>query len=273
MIKKHRNKNDYCLAGGLWIRNFTKKHVKAADINSLITPQDMQLMLDNESENHSKMLQRIDTESLDHNYIAIVNDGAGFERGQQLLHALPPEVVLIGVNETMKLWNNGRHMHYYVANDPYETCMNFVQKQEKVWPKCIVSSRTYPEFVSKQKGLIYEYAPTPDGKYTGLYVDAEYHIDDYRSAVCAAVGLAYKFNVRKLLLLWCFDGFDHQRPGTAEANGLWFYPQQKLAHQLVDGNLYWLKEAGVKLGYHSRGLEYKHAAYIAGDYITRFFAE
>lgn len=275
MIKKHRNKNDYCLAGeGLWVRNFTKKNVKAVDINNLVPVQDMQMMLSNESDNHCKMMQRIDTESFIHRKIMIVSDGLGFEQNQHLLDDLPNDVVVIGINESMKLWKTNQHMHYYVVNDPYESCMTFVPKQQKIWPKCIASTRTYPEFLNRFNGLIYEYSPTPDGKYSGFSTEAEYNIDDYRNAVCAAVGLSFRFGVQKLLLCWCNDVFDHERAGAEKmADETWIYPQQKLAHRLVDANLYWLKQQGVKIGYHSKGPEYKHAAYIAGDYITRFFAE
>jgi hypothetical protein len=275
MIKKHRNKNEYYLAGGgLWVRNFTKKNILPIDINSLIPDHDMKLMLHNETENRFKMLQRIDTESFSHPKIAIVGDGYGFEQGQSLLERLPPDVTVIGVNETLRRWANNQKMHYYVVNDPYDTCMHLLPKNQRVWPRCIASTRTNPDFISRFNGIVYEYSPVTDKNYSGLSSEAEYFVDDYRNAACAAVGLAYKFNVNKLLLFWCCDVFDHERAGAEKLpNNAWIYPQQKTAHQLVDGNLYWLRTREIKVGHHSKGPEYKNAAYISEGDLARFFAE
>src|ERR1019366_5912452 len=92
-IKHHRNKNDYYYAGnGLWARNFAKKSVRPIDINNLIPESDMPIMLENETANHSTMLQRVDTESFSHQKIAIVSDGYKFNETQKLLEKLPSDV-------------------------------------------------------------------------------------------------------------------------------------------------------------------------------------
>jgi hypothetical protein len=266
LIKKHKNRNTYYYAGnGLWVRDFTKKS-QPIDINNLITEKDMIIMMNNESTNHTKMLQNIDTEDFSHQDIVIVNNGYGFNNKKL---QLDDKITIIGVHDILKLWNIQRRLNYYVVNDPYE-CLNYLPNHQK-WSKCIASIRTNADFIEKYKGLIYTYTPTPDANYSGLKLDNDYFIDDYRNAICAAIGLSYKFNVKKLLLLYCDEAYDKYRPGTEQVNGLWIYPQQKIAHNLIDASLYWLRAAGIKTGYHGKGPEYKNAAYI--EDISNFFNE
>src|SRR5688572_25304735 len=120
MIKSHRNRNDYYYAGhGLWVRNFAKKNVVPMDINDLIPGQDMSIMLTNENTNQNKMLQRIDTESFQHPKIVIVSDGYKFKELHKTLESLPNDVTIIGVEETMSVWESNRRMDYFVINNPF----------------------------------------------------------------------------------------------------------------------------------------------------------
>jgi hypothetical protein len=272
-IKKHRNKNDYCLVdGGLWIRNFTKSSVKEIDINNLITSNDMELMLNNEIQNHQKILQKIETESFNHPNIIIISSGFKFEEEQHLLESLKDNTIVIGVNETLDKWNVPVKMFYYVINNPYEECLNFIPKNQKVWPRYICSSRTNPKFIEKTKGLIYTYAPVCDENYSGLKSEADYYIDDYRNPIAAAICLAYKFNVEKLMLLFSDEIYEEQRPATVEiSKGIWTYPQQKIAHSIIDGNLHWLKTKEIKISYYPKCIEYKNAEYIDKEGLKDFF--
>ena len=271
----HRNKNEYYYSGhGLWVRNFTKKNVVAIDINDLISSQDMTIMLNNENNNYNKMLQRIDTESFIHEKIVIISDGYNFKERHKILEKLPAEIAVIGVNEALSTWECNKKMDYYVVNNPYEECRQLLPKQQKTFPKCVASTRTLSDFVDIFPGITFTYSPVPATNYLGQKSEADYFIDDYRNAVCAAVGLSYKFGVKKLLLLCCDEVYDSYRPATEKlANHFWMYPQQKIAHDLVDGNLFWLKKANIKTGYCSDGPEYKNAGYIAEDSIAKFFAE
>ncbi len=272
MIKKHRNRNDYYYAGdGLWVRDFTKKSVPATDINNLIPESDMPTLMDNESVNHTRMLQQIDTENLRHDKIAIVNNGYGYD--DSLIKLLPNDVIIMGVHDVLKLWNNSRRLNYYIVNNPYEECMTYLPKHQR-WARCIASIRTNHEFIKKYNGLTYVYSPVSDGVYSGLKSDADFFIDDYRNAICAAISLSYQFDVKKLLLMWSDDIYDKAREGAEKLEeNLWVYPQQKKSHNLIEANLYWLKKAGVKIGHHGEGLKYKNAAYISGDDMDEFFAD
>lgn len=274
MIKNHRNKNEYYYAGdGLWVRNFTKKSVIPVDINDLIPQSDMMIMLTNENNNYNKMLQHIDTESLQHKKIVIVSNGYKFQERHKLLESLPGDVTIIGVGETLGLWASTSKMQYYVVNNPYEDCLHMLPKQQRVFPRCIASMRTNTGFIERFNGIVYTYSPVNALSYSGQKAEADYFIDDYRNPICAAVGLAYRFGVQKLLLLCCDDVYKEHRPATEKLdNGLWMYPQQKIAHNLIDGSLYWLKNSNVKMGYCSEGPEYKNATYIGEGDMVSFFA-
>lgn len=268
MIKKHRNRNEYFFSGYGWVRNFTKSNVNPVDINNFIPEKEMQILLENELANKLKMLQKIDTEPFKHNNILILGSGFNFNEKQNLI---PDNCIVIGVNESLKLFN--KKMHYYVVNNPYKECLDFIGSEQRLWPRCIASTRTNSNFVKQYRGIVYEYTPVIDQMYGGSRIDADYLIDDYRNPICAAISLAYKFDVKKLFLLCCDEAFEQERPGCEKLpNNKWIYPQQKKAHSLVDGCLYWLKESKIKTGYHCDGLEYKYATYIKED-LHKFFAE
>jgi hypothetical protein len=272
MIKKHKNRNEYYYAGnGLWVRNFTKKLAKELDINNLISENDTIAIMANEAANRVKMLQNIDTESFSYEKIAIISDGYKFNEEQDILAQLPNDVIIIGVHNTINLWNNSRRMNYYVVNNPYQECLRYYCPQPKVFPRYIASLRTNPEFLEGCKNIIYTYSPVNDEYYSGLRSDAEYYIDDYRNAICAAVGLSYHFNVKKLALLWCDDVFTEGRAGAEQLpNGLWLYPQQRVAHNLIDANLYWLKKM-VNIGYMG-SVNFNNGVYIKKDSLASFFS-
>ncbi len=271
IIKNHLNKNDYLLVdNGLWVRDFTKKSVRPMDINDLIPKEEFDLLLDNEVKNHAKLLQRIDTESLSCTKIIIVGDGYDFENKQKLLEKLP-DITIMGINDVLVNWHINRLINYYIINNPFEDCLNYLPTKQN-YAKCIASTRTCSSFIDKLKGIIYEYSPVTNKVFGGLKSDAEYFIDDYRNAACAAIGLAFRFNVKRLLLFGCDDVFKDQRPGSEIlSNKMYIYPQQKISHKLIDGNFYWLKQTGTVIGCHSSYPEYKQANYITESDISRFF--
>lgn len=273
MIKRHRNRNDYYYAGeNLWIRDFTKKHVNSADINNLITLSDMQRMLCNETENAKKMVQRIDTEEFDHPAVVIVNTGHLFKEKQCLLDGLGENVIVMGVNDVLNGWTSRKRINYYVVNNPYENCVNYLPRQQNLWVRCVASKRTNHEFLERYKGLLYQYTPVRDGFYSGLNEPSDYQVDDYRNPICAALGLSYRFKVRKVLLFCCDEGYTTERPGTvATGGGLWSYPQQALAQKLIDGNLYWLAKSGVQVGHYPDVAIYANSKPVPEEGIAAFF--
>lgn len=271
IIKKQAN-NEFCLVqGGLWVRDFTKPFSKQLDINNLIPPHDMMLLIDNELKNSERLWQKVETESFSHANIVIVGDGYHFNEKHRLLETIKEDVAVIGINQTLSRWQINRKMHYYLVNNPYQECLTFLPQQQRVWPRCIASCRTNPEFIKKYNGLVYLYSPSPSENYSPSK-DADFLIDDYRNPVCAAIHLAHKFEVKKLLVLCPDEAYDERREGMERLkNNLWMYPQQKIANALMGGSLYWLAKAGVKVGYHGNGPENEGIAYIREGEVSSFF--
>lgn len=279
-IKKHSNGNLYILTPqNKWVRNFTKNNCSFIDINNNVSSNDFFTFLQNETKNNFQRYQWIDTEPIYHDKILIVSDGFGFEENHKILSSLPKDVAIIGVNGSLAKWNlNNRSINYYVVNNPYKECMKFLPRNNKILPKCIASQRTYYEFLQAYKGMKYKYYPVNETNYaTKGQKEVSWQVDDYRNPICAAIGLSYKFNVQKLLLFCCDDVFKDERSGALKLeNNLWMYPQQEIAHGLIDGNLYWLKNQKYKkviTGDCSSGPKYKNATYINKEDIISFFEE
>ena len=66
MIKKHKNKNDYWMSDGVFVRDLTKENCLSKDINNLYQETDYELLLENESINQSKKYVIIDHETIYH---------------------------------------------------------------------------------------------------------------------------------------------------------------------------------------------------------------
>lgn len=277
-IKKHSNGNHYLLTQqNKWVRNFTNNNVPCIDINNTIETKDHFTFLNNEIKNGLKRIQWIDSEQIYHPNIIIISDGYDFKEKQKIVSQLPKNVTIIGVNGSLVKWENtNRNINYYVVNNPYDECMKYLPKRNKVLPRCIASPRTNHEFLSNYKGTKMKYYPVNEQNYTTIgEKEVQWQVDDYRNPICAAIGLAYRFGVERLLLLCCDDSFKDERPGAVELeNELWMYPQHDVAYGLIDGNLYWLsnqKYQEVIVGDCSNGPKYKNALHIEEDKILLFF--
>ena len=279
-IKKYQNGNQYILTPqNKWVRNFTINSVPFIDINETIESKDHFIFLKNETKNGSKKYPWINLEQNYHPNIVIVSDGYNFKNKQNILEKLPKSTTIIGVNGALKNWNiKKRNMNFYVVNNPYPSCLNYLPKKNNILPKCIASQRTNYEFLEVYRGSKWRYYPVNEKYYTTLGAkEVQWQIDDYRNSICAAIGLAYKFGVEKLLLFCCDDSFDGERPGSKKIeNNLWMYPIQEIAHGLIDGNIYWLskqKHKEVLIKDHSSGPNYTNASYIKEEEILSFFKD
>lgn len=278
-IKKTTDGNQYLLTKhGKWVRNFYKQSVPFVDINNTIDSKDHFTFLKNEVQNSLRKYTWIDSEHFRNPNIVIVSDGYDFSRKHRLLADLPKNVTIIGVNGALAKWDLNRSMSYYVANNPFKECTRYLPKRNKSLPKCIASARTNLDFLENYNGTKLKYYPVNESGYSTLGIkEVSWQVDDYRNPICAAIGLAYRFGVEKLLLLCCDDAFKDERPGAMLLeNNLWIYPQQELAHGLIDGNLYWLRDQPYKevlIGDCSSGLRYENASYISEDNIKSFWDE
>lgn len=278
-IKKTPDGNQYLLTNqGKWVRNFCKNTVPFVDINNTIEPKDHFVFLQNEVQNGMRKQTWIDSERFHHSKIVIVSDGYDFQKKHKLLAELPKDVAIIGVNGSLVKWELNRSQSYYVVNNPYKECTKYLPKGNKMPPKCIASARTNHEFIENYRGTKLRYYPVNESAYSTLGVkEVSWQIDDYRNSICAAIGLAYRFGVQQMLLFCCDDSFKDERPGAIQLeNKLWMYPQQEVAHGLIDGNLHWLKSQTYKEVFIrdcSSGSRYENASYIDEDKIMSFWDE
>lgn len=279
-IKKQQDKNEYILTPDrMWVRNFTKDLVPYIDKNKTASTEDHFIFLKNEFLNGASRIPWIDSENLFHENIIIVSDGFDFDKKHKILSKIPSsKATVIGVHGSLKKWKEqSRNMNYYLVNNPYEECLNYLPRVNKILPKCILSNKTNNDFVRKYRGTKYRYAPVDEIGYSGPEKnEITYQIDDHRNAICAALNLSYRFGANKILLLCCDDSFEQERPGAEKLhNNLWCYPQQRIANGIIDGILYWIKNSGlnVEIKNHSSGPIYKNAEYIDEDKIVEFFEE
>ena len=279
IVKKHKNKNQYVVSDGLYVRDFTLRDTVGIDLNKLSDrPAQDQFML-NEITNNSQKYPFIDGESFTHPTVVIVSNGLEFEEKHLWLAHLPKHVCIIGVNGALKNWKMvgeqaavKKSMNYYVANNPYQECCSFLPERHSYYPRCVASVRTNPTFLERYNGLKYLYSPVDNDTYSGLSFKRQYEIDDYRNPICAALSLAYRFKANKICLLCCDDSFEKERPGTEQVDGVWRYPQQVITHNLVEANAFWLKNAKIRLADCSRNGKYDNITYInSKDGFLEFF--
>jgi hypothetical protein len=271
-IKKHENKNEYCLSkSGHWVRNFTKNSVKPIDINDLIVLEDAKLILNNEMRNNGNNYQSLAGNDTMSEKVLIIGDGYRFEENLKLVEALPSDVTIIGINGAFAKWNSNRRLNYYVVNNPYNECLYYFPQVIRSWPKCIASIRTNPVFLENFKNMVLTYTPVLNSFYSGVDMDSTHYIDDYRNSACAALGVAHKLRARKILLVSLLEAYEHERPGMVKVKDLWIYPQQKVLHSLIEANLYWLQKAKIDISYMDSGLDYDFATYIDAEGLKRYF--
>ena len=286
-IKKHPNKNRYLLTeGGIWVRDYTQDNVVRQDINQIVDPRDHAMILENEHKNARIGMPQIDNENIYHRNVLIVSNGYGFKERHRLLSKIPSDVTVIAVNGALSSWEligkecpteEKRNIDYYVVNNPYQECLGFLPRKNRYYPRCIASVRTNPKFIShyKQRSTIYRYHPTSESGFSGLSNNALFTIDDYRNPICAALGLAYRFDAERIMLFCCDASFADERPGSIPVrDGLFSYPQQRTCQQIIDGYIYWMRQVeyrDIVVGDHSSCWKYENAEYIEDDGLTEFF--
>jgi hypothetical protein len=283
MRVKKKDYNEYLiLDNGIWVRNFILSEAPPTDQNaSLMSHNDMQICLENETQNYKMRLPPIGTEDVYYENVVIVSDGTNLVEKKASLMAFPKEVCIIAVNGALNRWTvdkKSRPITYYVVNNPYVECMNFLPKQSKYYPPCIASVRTRNAFLKHyidNRGIVFVYTPVSNKFYSGLnHGISRYVIDDYRNPICAAISLAYRFKAKKILLFCHDECFADDRPGSILAeNNLWTYPQQKISNELIDAHLKWIKGASINVGYHADGLKLNNATYIPLDEVPQFFTK
>ena len=280
-IKQHSTKNEYIRAGDVWVRNFTKNIVPLS-LNYMFAKDDYHEVFSNISKN--SQYPKVSDETLLFRKIVIVSDGFDFGEMHHVIQDFPEDVAVLAVNGALRNWelmssDIRRSINGYVVNNPYNECLRYLPKNDmRYYPACLSSSKTNHEFLDKYQGDVYVYEPSPEVNFgTGKKRKSAYYIDDYRNPVCAAIGLAYQFGVRKLMLLCCDDSFKSERDYAVQLeNDLWTYPQHLRCQEIVDANLYWLthqEDIEVKVADYSNGPKCLNALYIKKKEEARRFFE
>lgn len=279
-IKKF-NKNKYILSKDkIWVRDFCS--VKTGpDINKLYSKEN-DLWIENEFKNLRKSKLDLPLDQLSYENIIICSDGFAWEEKQKIIGQLPNSLVkIIGTNGSLAKWKMvgekaeiKRSMNFYFVNNPYQECLGYLPKNHSYYPNIISSIRTNPKFIENYKNQFYFYKPADDGEYSPYPNLINLNLDDYRNAICGAISLAWKLNVKKLLLFCCDEAFIENRDGSIKmGNGYYQYPQQIMAQNIIDKQLYWLKQNNVEIFDHSKGIKYENAGYIEEEHIVSFFSK
>jgi hypothetical protein len=259
------SRNEYVRAGDLWVRNFAKPEVEGLDLNELFSKDDYEVVLRNELNNRSLRHANITSESISFDKCVIVSDGFRFSEREEFLKTLPANVMVFAVNGVLPKWTwfQERAINLYVVNNPFRECLSYLPRKTRYYPFCAASHRTCHDFVKQYPGRLYMYTPTVTRSFGVERRDGNL-IDDYRNPVCAAIGLAHLFGAQKLLMVGCDDSFEKERPGAVKLeNGLWSYPPQLQAQEVIDANLYWFsKREAARVGNWSDGRKFAHAEYI-----------
>lgn len=284
-IKKHESGNEYIYAGDVWVRNFTKKEVSPLQISHLFSENDFQQVIKNQQLN--KNFPHVADEVLRFEKVLIISDGYKFKEKQNLISNLPADVCILATNRSLAKWelfnskipvDKRKTINAYIVNNPFKESMSFLPpKGAQYYPTCVASIRTNHQFLKKYKGDVYTYYPSME---LGFGIDSpeNYHIDDYRNPICAALGFAFQLQVKKLMFLCCDDSFEDKREHAIQLpNKLYTYEALIRSQKIIDANLYWLtheEEWEVKVADYSSGIEYENAAYIKNEEeFYSFFAE
>lgn len=276
---KKLGKNKYILSeNNIWVRNLCCDY-NGIDINNLYKKEN-KLWIENEFLNIKKSKLNLPVEELKYENIIICSDGFGWKEKQKTIGKIPNSLVkIIGTNGSLSKWEMvgekadvKRIMAFYVINNPYPDCMRYLPKNHSYYPNIVCSIRTYSEFIEKYRNQCYFYRPSEDQNYSSVPNIINLFLDDYRNSICASISLSWKLGVKKLLLFCCDDAFSDYREGSVKMeNGLYQYPQQIMSQNIIDSQLYWLKQNGVEIFNHSSGIKYKNAEYIKEDNVFSFF--
>lgn len=271
-IKKTSDRAKYVLSGDAgWVRDFTGNH--GVILSDVYDTNSVRVAVANESANRTYNLPMIDRESIVSPHVVVVSDGTDLQAVLPLVNVFSKQKTLIvGVNNSLS--SQEFFPHYYISNHQGEESLSLIPKQ-RVLPNLIASCRANSSFVRKYRqrgGVAFIYVPTPSRQFSSNLFKSNFTIDDYRNPICAAINLAYRWNAIKLTLLAPHDFYAESKAGTQKIrNGVNIYPQQKTAHNYVDGCLYWLREHGCETTAVTSGLSFSNANTLTPSEAEEFF--
>ena len=274
-IKLHKNKNEYFLTSDkIWVRNYNKINANPIDINNLYNENEIEMLLANEIKNNELSTLDLMSELKEIKKILIISDGFGFEDSEKLISNLPNDVKIIANYGACRFWKHKRLPNYMVATNPFDDASLYLP--EKIFPILIASSRTNNNFLKRYINTIIKYYPTPDENYESPSShNNPLHIDEYRSSIASSIIIAFKMNCEKLCIAYPINAYEKQRPATEQIpdTNYYFYPQQKIAKNIIDANLFWYKmnKPSATISYCGIKNSLDFANYIEPDLIKNFY--
>lgn len=243
-VRFHQTGNEYALTNlkKIWVRNFGVKHANPLDINFLYSEEELKTIINNEIINVYHKNSSYEPDFLTDKTVFIVSDGFNFEKSLELINSCKidnPYIIL--TNNALKLWDAKKYLpSLFVVNNPHKDCLANINK--RIFPRLLASSKTYPEFFRyyNLKAGLYIYHSTPQINYQApVKNDYSNYIDDYRNPICAALVNCFHGNAKKIYLMSCSDGYKEERSGSYLTNDIYQYPQQTLADEIINLNLFW----------------------------------
>lgn len=241
-FKKHKNSNEYLKVGDYWVRNFYGESLKAKDVNNFYYNVDIKYIIDNEMKNSNMRHPYLEMELFrKYKRTIIFSDGYDFEKNHKLFDRISPDVLCIAVNQAARFWNAASFPDFLLINNPDEVCLTGMPVSK--FPALIASRKTCNRFLQNYKNIIYIYDSVSDEYYESqVSKNSEFHLDDYRNPICAAISLASKFVRGDIYLAFCSTAYKEKRDGMSEIDqGIYQYGPQSLADKMVDGNLFWYR--------------------------------
>jgi len=267
VLRIDSNKNEYMKVDNYWIRNFSKTNVVPKDINNLYDDSDIKVIIENEIKNEKLTAPNLLEENIYFDDVLIISDGLGFNDHKNLLQDIRSNVCVIALNKTMVFWEAIKFPDFYLISSPFENCLADIPK--KGYPKLIASRRTCHKFISAYRNVIYFYDPTCDDKYKSpVAKNSSIYIDEYRNPICAALNCAFNFRAKNIYLAYCSDGYKAHRPGCISVDENSFcYPQQQLANNIVNANIFWNKFSNPNNNIYYTGIKnsFSFAKYVESD--------
>lgn len=239
-IKVTDDRNEYCKSENYWIRNSRKPNVSPIDINNYYTTDEVKILVENEIKNSKLNIPDIEIENFNWNTVVIVSNGYGFYNNHQNIFdniKISQKKVVLAVNNSLRFWESHKIPQYFLINQ-----LN-PPTNLKYLPILIASKRCNHEYIKKYRNMKYFYTNTPSYLFSSPAVkETTFFIDDYRNPICAAINCAVYFGAKRIFLSFCSEGYDSYKEGMERLNeSAFIYPQQKLANDIVNKNIFWHK--------------------------------
>ena len=246
-IKKKYN-NEYTLTPtNIWVRNY-EKNITPYNLNQLYNENESKAFIENEISLIQNKAIQFNINSLPFGKkILIVSDGYNWVDLKGVLPDIPNDVIIIGVNGSLKSWpmrddqRPVKKMDYYLISHPFDNAVKYLPKH-LYRPRCLTSVRTNKNFSSKYKGDLLFYHFSPNGQ-VGRKIKPLFYLDDYLNPICDVLQLALKRRATHIGFLGCDDAFEGKKETAICLEGnIWSYPQHKIVNDIINHLVQWTGE-------------------------------